>query len=136
MSSPLLLGKVANIERTVARALQEYAAAGTSFASDFTRQDAAILNILRACEACIDVANILVRAHALGVPQSSRHSFQLLSEAGVLPDSVCLAMQRMIGFRNVAVHQYQTLELPIVEALLRDGLRDLLAFAEQVARLR
>lgn len=132
VNSPLLLGKVASIERAVARAREEYAAAGPAFAQDLTRQDAAVLNILRACEVSVDVANMLVRARALGVPQSSRHSFQLLAEASLLPPPLSQAMQRMVGFRNVAVHQYQTLELAVVDALLRDGLDDLLAFARCV----
>ena len=40
----------------------------------------------------------------------------------------------MIGFRNVAVHQYQALELAVVESILRRELDDVLAFATQVAK--
>ena len=49
MVDDLLLNKAATIERCVARARQEYAAAGEHFATDFTRQDAAVLNVQRAC---------------------------------------------------------------------------------------
>lgn len=75
MSSVLILGKIAAIERAIARAREEFAADGAAFQSDFTRQDAAILNILRACETAIDLANVLIRERALGIPQSSRDSF-------------------------------------------------------------
>ena len=44
----VLLNKAAVIERCVARAREEYAAAGAGFATNFTRQDAAILTIQRA----------------------------------------------------------------------------------------
>lgn len=135
MTTPLVLGKVATIERAATRARQEHAAAGNDFARDFTRQDAALLNILRACETSIDVANILIRERALGVPQSSRNSFQLLAEANLISIELSKALQRMIGFRNVAVHQYRTLELAVVEAVLTRGLDDLLAFGKAVVAL-
>lgn len=136
MTSPLILGKIAAIERAVARAREEHTAAGPDFLHDFTRQDAALLNILRACETAIDLANILIRERALGVPQSSRDSFKLLADAGVITPALSDRLQRMIGFRNVAVHQYQTLQLAIVETVLRRDLDDLLAFCKTVAHLQ
>jgi hypothetical protein len=51
MADDVLLKKAANVERSVGRAREEYAAAGAGFATDFTRQDAAVMNIQRACEA-------------------------------------------------------------------------------------
>lgn len=133
--SPLGLGKIAAIERSIARAREEFAAAGTDFVRDLTRQDAAILNILRACELAIDLANILIRERSLGVPQSSRDSFKLLADAALIPTELSERLQRMIGFRNIAVHQYQTLELAIVEAILRRDLDDLLGFCRTLATL-
>ena len=133
--SPLMLGKIAAIERSIARAREEFAAAGADFARDFTRQDAAILNILRGCELAIDVANMLVRERGLGAPQSSRDSFKLLADAGLIAMELSAALQRMIGFRNIVVHQYQTLDVAIVEAILRRDLDDLLGYAQTIARL-
>lgn len=135
MNTPLALGKVAAMERSVARAREEFAAAGSNFATDFTRQDAAVLNILRACEAAIDAANILIRERSLGIPQSSRDSFKLLADAQLIPASLSARLQRMIGFRNIAVHQYRVLELAIIEAVLQRDLDDLLTFAQTIAHL-
>jgi hypothetical protein len=39
MADDVLLNKAATIERCVARAREEYAAAGAGFATDFTRQE-------------------------------------------------------------------------------------------------
>jgi uncharacterized protein YutE (UPF0331/DUF86 family) len=135
MNDPLTLGKIAAIERSVKRAREEFAAAGTGFRSDFTRQDAAILNILRGCEQALDLANILIRERRLGMPQSSRDSFKLLVDAGLIGHELGTGLQRMIGFRNIAVHQYQQLELAIVEAILSRDLEDLLVYAGTIAKL-
>lgn len=75
MADDVLLNKAATIERSVARAREEYAAAGAGFATDFTRQDVAIPNIQRACEATLDMGQHLVRRERLGVPQSARDVF-------------------------------------------------------------
>lgn len=129
-----VLGKIAAIERSVARAREEFTAAGDGFARDWTRQDAAILNILRGCELAIDVANILIRERSLGVPQASRESFKLLADAGLIEHALSARLQRMIGFRNIAVHQYQALEPAIVAAILQRDLGDLLTFSAAVLR--
>ncbi len=38
----------------------------------------------------------------------------------------------MVGFRNLAVHQYRDLDIEIVEHILMHEVDDLLAFAEQI----
>jgi len=49
MADEVILNKSATIERCVARAREEYDADPNTFTSSQTRQDAAILNIQRAC---------------------------------------------------------------------------------------
>lgn len=70
MHDDTLLNKAARIERCVARAKAEYALNPDTFAQDFTRQDAAILNIQRACEAALDMGQQPRRAGATGAPQT------------------------------------------------------------------
>ena len=82
MADDVLINKAATIERCVRRAREEYAADPASFATNFTRQDAAILNIQRACEAALDMGQHLIRRERLGVPQSARDVFALLAQAG------------------------------------------------------
>lgn len=48
MADDVLLNKAASIERCIARAREEYNADPSGFATNFTRQDAAVLNIQRA----------------------------------------------------------------------------------------
>ncbi|MDB5929676.1 MAG: hypothetical protein JWR60_1383 [Polaromonas sp.] len=57
MADEVLLNKAASIERCVRRAREEYGRDLATFATDFTRQDAAILNIQRACEAALDMGH-------------------------------------------------------------------------------
>ena len=124
----VLINKAATIERCVARAREEYERGPDSFATDHTRQDAAILNIQRACEAAIDMAQHLVRRERLGVLQSSRDVFELLARAGWLDPALAAGLKRMVGFRNIAVHDDQALQLPITVAVITLHLDDFLRY--------
>ena len=132
MVDDVLINKAATIERCVLRAREEYFSEPATFATNFTRQDAAILNIQRACEAAIDMAQHLVRRERLGVPQSSRDVFELLARAGWLDPTLAAGLKRMVGFRNIAVHDYQALLIPIVTEVITRHLDDFLAYSRAV----
>ena len=134
MADDVLLNKAATIERCVARAREEYASDPDTFATNFTRQDAAILNIQRACEAALDMGHHIIRRDNLGLPQSSRDVFALLADARWLDPQLAHHMKRMVGFRNIAVHEYQTLQLPITVNIIQSHLDEFLAYSRQMLR--
>jgi uncharacterized protein YutE (UPF0331/DUF86 family) len=132
MVDDVLINKAASIERCVARARQEYDKDPTSFATDFTRQDAAIFNIQRACEAALDMGQHLIRRERLGVPQGARDVFELLCQGGWVNPALLTNLKNMVGFRNIAVHEYQTLHLPITVAIITKHLDEFLAFSSHI----
>lgn len=134
MIDDVVLNKAATIERCVRRAREEYASDPATFASDQTRQDAAILNVQRACEAALDLGQHLVRRERLGVPQGARDVFTLLAGAGWIDQVLADGLRKMVGFRNIAVHDYQTLQLPIVVSVITRHLDEFLAFSAAVLR--
>ena len=78
--SDIVINKVQSIQRCVERAREEYHADPAGFATNFTRQDAAVLNVLRACEQAIDPASHIIRTRKMGIPASSAQSFELLQQ--------------------------------------------------------
>jgi len=135
MSDDVILAKAQTVEQCMARAREELAAS-SDFATDLTRQDAAILNIQRACEASVDIAFRLVRLKGLGAPATNREAFDLLVQAQLIEADLAAALKRMVGFRNVAVHRYTDLEVSIVERVIRTGLEDIAAFVALALRVR
>lgn len=120
----VLLNKAAIIERCLRRIDEEYRGAEKELETNFTKQDSIVLNLQRACEATIDMGNHVVRLRRLGIPQSSRDTFALLERAGLLDHGLSGRLQGMVGFRNVAVHDYQTLNLGVLRAILENNLGD------------
>lgn len=134
MVDDVLINKAAIIERGVRRAREEYAADPGSFATNFTRQDAAILNIQRACEAALDMGQHLIRRERLGVPQSARDVFALLAQGGWITPALADGLKRMVGFRNIAVHDYESLQLPITIRIIEIHLDEFLDYSQTLLR--
>jgi uncharacterized protein YutE (UPF0331/DUF86 family) len=130
----VLLGKAAIIERCLKRIEDEYVGHEAELASNFTRQDAIVLNLQRSCEASIDAAMHLVRIHKLGIPTESRQAFEFLVKAGRLDADLGSKLIGMVGFRNVAVHNYQELDLDILRSILAERLGDLRTFSALLLR--
>lgn len=128
MADDVLINKSATVERCVARAREEYAHDPAGFATDFTRQDAAVLNVQRACEAVLDMGQHIVRRESLGVPQSARDVFDLMARAQWIDAPLAESLKRMVAFRNIAVHDYQSLILPILVNVITGHLDEFLAF--------
>ncbi|MGA7538028.1 MAG: DUF86 domain-containing protein [Steroidobacteraceae bacterium] len=101
----VLAQKITSLQRCVTRAREARAEAGADFRTSYNLQDAAILNVIRACDSAIDLANMLIRRRRLGIPGESRESFAILSREKAIPLDLGERLQRMIGFRNIAIHQ-------------------------------
>jgi uncharacterized protein YutE (UPF0331/DUF86 family) len=123
----VLLNKAAIIERCLHRVDEEYSSDPLRLA-DFTHQDAIVLNLERACQAAIDLAMHVVAREHLGVPQSSAQAFDLLAQARHISPELARKLRAMVGFRNVAIHQYQSLNLDILKRIVENGRRDFIDF--------
>lgn len=122
-----LAQKAARIDRCVERAREEHRLS-QDFLNDHTRQDAAVLNIQRACELSIDMGNMVIAHEQWGLPQSAREVFAILGQRGLLTPDLVVQLQHMVGFRNIAVHEYDTLDMTIAVRVIThdiDSLRQL-----------
>ena len=130
----VLLGKAAIIERCLKRIADEYIGHEAELESNFTRQDALVLNLQRACEAAIDAAMHLVRIHRLGIPTESRQAFEMLMKTKRLDPELGQHLTAMVGFRNIAVHAYQEINMGILRHILAKGVNDLAEFSRQLLK--
>ena len=134
MADDVVLNKAASIERSLQRILEEYAGDKQNLVANQTKQDAIVLNLQRACETSIDLAMYVISQRRLGIPQDSRDAFTLLQTAGILPPELTTHMQRMVDFRNVAVHEYTHLNLDVVHAIITKQLDDFRAFSSTIVK--
>ena len=65
----------------------------TSKQTGASMQDDVLLNIQRACEAALDMGQHLVRRERLGLPQSGRDVFELLSRGGWIDQALAESLK-------------------------------------------
>lgn len=97
-------------------------------------QDAVMLNLLRACAAAIDLAMYTVSNRKLGAPTDTKDAFTRLERAGILDSETAGAMKKMVGFRNLAIHAYQELDMNRVKELIDFRLGDFDLLLKTVGR--
>ncbi len=110
MKNDLILNKINIIERCVKRVREEYNDDPENL-KNITKQDSIILNLQRACEASIDLAMHIVVEKKIVLPQNSLDAFTLLETAYILPSSIIQKMKFLVGFRNIAVYDFQETNL-------------------------
>ncbi len=123
MAKDVLYNKMEIIERCLMRVKEVYGGNPESL-KDYTKQDSIVLNIQRAVEATIDIAMHIVAVKKLGIPKSSRDAFEILAHNEIIDNEMLEKLKNMVGFRNIAVHNYQELDLDIVQKVIENNLDD------------
>jgi uncharacterized protein YutE (UPF0331/DUF86 family) len=129
----ILINKNETVKRCLKRINEEYQGNPDNL-KDYTKQDSIILNIQRLAEAAIDIAMHIVAKLDLGVPQNSRDAFQFLAENNLIEEKMAEKLKAMVGFRNIAVHEYQKLNLKIVEAVIESEIEEVKNFSQLIIK--
>jgi uncharacterized protein YutE (UPF0331/DUF86 family) len=129
----ITINKTTIIRRCLVRIAEEFQGNAERLTIS-TVQDSVVLNLLRACEAAIDLAMHQVAVQHLGIPQNSRDAFDLLSANHIISEASAASMKRMVGFRNIAVHDYQRMQIEILEAILTQHLSDFDVYLRELDR--
>lgn len=134
MTNDVLLAKLAVIDRCLGR-IRETTGGDPSRVREIDVQDIVVLNLQRAIQAAIDLAGHTIADRGWGLPDTLKRHFTILEARGVLDAALTRKLEAMVGFRNVAVHDYEALDADILEAIVRDHLADLEQFARAIKRL-
>lgn len=126
----IVLNKAAIIERSLRRALEEYRMDPTL--TQYTHIDALTLNIERACQAAIDLAIHLCAVNRLGIPQTSAEAFRILAKNNKISQATAQKMVALVGFRNIAIHEYQMMDMAILRSIAEEGWQSLMLYLSEL----
>ena len=132
MDELVIFTKIDSLNRCLQRIRTKIPQDVDTLISDLDRQDIIVLNLERAVQLCVDIA-----AHAIAEcegrpPQTMAEGFIRLHEEGIISRKVAGQMQKTVGFRNIAVHEYQILNWNAVFAIITKHLDDFQIFAQEV----
>jgi uncharacterized protein YutE (UPF0331/DUF86 family) len=125
-----VMAKITTIERCLARIAEVRGERQDLLPVDV--EDIASLNLQRAIWAAVGIATHISSAEGYGSPHSTAGVFTLLQQRGVIEADLATRLRRMVGFRNIAVHEYQTVDPAILESILERHLGDLRILTTQV----
>lgn len=121
--------KLIKIRRMITR-IEEMDFTEEQFDEEVDIQDLLVFRLEQAVEQAIDIATHLVSALRLPRPGKSKELFEALGKVGVVSGEISGAMEKAVGFRNIAVHEYDDVKFD-VKRVYRDyknDVRDLKKF--------
>jgi len=132
MDPDVLRNKLESLHRCLARVETHIPASAAALESDIDTQDILVLNLERAVQLCVDIgSHILADTVDIGVG-SMASVFSALAKKGIISGDLALHLARAVGFRNIAVHEYNELNWNIVYAIISERLVDFYGFARIV----
>ncbi len=127
----ILLEKIAIIQRCLKR-IHDVTGLSVDTLDQIDVQDIFVLNLQRAIQASVDIAAHIIAYEGLGLPDTMKAHFDLLVQNNILPKENGEKMNAMVGFRNIAVHEYQNIDQEILKSILQNNLRDIEEFYKTI----
>jgi uncharacterized protein YutE (UPF0331/DUF86 family) len=135
MDPDIVKNKLESLHRCLARIESRVPASVAALEADVDAQDILVLNLERAVQLSVDIGSHILVDRADTAAASMASVFALLAKNGLIPDGLAANLARAVGFRNVAVHEYNELDWNIVYAIVTKRLVDFYAFASIVLDL-
>jgi uncharacterized protein YutE (UPF0331/DUF86 family) len=82
---------------------------------------------------CVDIGAHLITSLDLPPPGTMGETFDRLAEGKVIDGALADRLKKAVGFRNIAVHNYERVNWDIVHAVCSRHLDDFRTFAREVA---
>lgn len=132
MDRLILAEKLESLARCVRRVEQKRPPSLDLLVADPDIQDILVLNLSRAVQLCVDIGSHLISATEAPAPQTMGEVFSTLAALGVISGALAARLRAAVGFRNIAVHNYDRVDWAVVFAISTRHLDDFREFAAAV----
>lgn len=122
--------KLESLRRCLRRIETKNPADVATLLTDFDLQDIISLNLSRAIQLCVDIGAHVIAGMDVPAPDTMGQTFDLLAQAGLLNAELANNLKRSVGFRNIAMHNYDAINWHIVHSIVKKHLQDFTEFAK------
>lgn len=133
MDREVIEQKLESLRRCLRRIETKCPADATTLVADIDLQDIISLNLSRAVQISVDIGAHLIAGMEVPPPDTMGQTFDLLAQEGVLNIELASSLKKAVGFRNIAVHNYETINWSMVHSIVKYHLADFSEFARIVA---
>lgn len=128
--------KLESLRRSLRRIEERCPKNANTLEEDVDAQDILALNLTRAVQVCVDIGAHLISGTELPPPDTMGQTFDILSKAGMISVDLAVRMKKAVGFRNLAVHNYDAINWAIVYSIAQSCSPDFGEFAKAVVKLQ
>ncbi len=126
--------KLESLRRCLSRIRSKEPLRPETLETDFDVQDIIALNLTRAVQLAVDIGAHMVSSQQQASPGTMGETFDQLARLGVISTDLALQLKKSVGFRNVAVHNYSTINWGVVRSIVQEHLKDFDEYAKAIAR--
>ena len=130
----IVLSKISNIKNYLKRIKDTTKLNPESLDNNFDTQDIFVLNLQRAIQATFDITNNIIKEYNLELPVNYKSGFEIITKHNFIDKEIKEKMIKMAGFRNIAVHNYETINVEILKSILKNNLKDFEDFYTQILK--
>lgn len=120
--------KISHVRHNLSRLREKNGIRLETLKTDLDAQDIILHNLQLAIQGCIDVGAHILADQGWGVAGSVNETFYILQDMNVIPLELAEKIIAMVGFRNILVHEYETVNLEIVHNIIENRLNDIEEF--------
>lgn len=124
--------KMDSIFRCLERIKTRLPGSKEKFLKDLDAQDVIVLNLTRAVQLSVDLAMHICANSNKQVPQTMGEAFEILLQLEVVSPVISEKMKKSVGFRNIAVHNYDEIDIELAYTIAKEHRNDFVDFLNQV----
>ena len=132
MDREVIEQKLESLRRCLQRITDKCPPDSETLGRDIDLQDIITLNLTRAVQLCVDMGAHLIAGMEVPPPNTMGQTFDTLAKAGIIGENLAVQLKKAVGFRNVAVHNYEEIDWVIVHTIARHHLGDFTEFAKVI----
>lgn len=101
---------------------------------DFDLQDIISVNLERSIQISVDIAAMMIAERGLKPASTMAGAFIVLEAEGIITLSLSAKLQKSVGFRNISVHEYHSIDWELVFDIISNHMVNFQEYIQSVTR--
>lgn len=128
----IIKAKINHIKENLQRLEEKQNITIDEFKKNKDLQDIILHNLQLSIQVCIDIASHIISDEGWTVPDTLSGLFDILLRQKIISEKLNISLKKMTGFRNIIIHEYQTIDLDKVYKILKEDLKDIYSFLKEI----
>lgn len=133
MDQQVVEEKIAALRRCINRIIEKRPDHVETLTENLDLQDILSVNLERGVQLCVDIGAHIIANSESEAPSTMAETFTILHRLEVISEPVADNMRQAVGFRNIAVHNYQQINWEIVFNICHKKLDSFKQFAKEIS---